>query len=190
MMALMMLACACGGGSLWQVVHKAPQNPLFGAQTYYVAPVRFDGVTFDGVPEAQWLGGRNEKQQASWANDKAVYTSLFLHQLSGKGVAQIAGGRTYLPVAGQLPNGTLVVEVQVAELGTDHTYVVTIKDAANHSVDEIRIPVRHIGGAMGIIGFANQLMAGRSALAERLDRYLRDRAKETPVGSEVASAPP
>jgi hypothetical protein len=57
---------------------------------------------------------------------------------------------------------------------------VTIRDAENRVIDAVRFPLPHAGNAM--IGFAPQLMNGRSALAERLDGYLRARTAAATSG--------
>src|SRR2546423_3914277 len=98
---LHVLAAASGcAGARWEIVRQAPSNPLAGATEFYVAPVQFEGITIQDKPEAEWLATRSAAQQASWANDKAEYTKLLLHQLSGKGIAMITKGRTYRPLEG------------------------------------------------------------------------------------------
>lgn len=188
-LAAAVLVCGCGG-TRWEIVQKAPNNPMAGAHEFYVAPVQFDGIIIQGKSEAEWLATRNPKQQAAWTNDKAEYTRLLLHQLSGDGYAAIAKGRSYRPLEAALPERAFVVAVRFAEMNTDHLFVVTIKDAANHVIDEVRFPMPNAGSSMTAIGFAPQFMNSRSLLAERLDRYLRDRSAEQPGGNESARASP
>ncbi len=172
------LSSGCAG-TRWEVVQQAPNNPLAGASEFYVAPVQFDGITIQDKPEAEWLATRTPEQQASWMNDKSDYTRLLLHQLSGKGYAMVAKGRTYRPVEGAVPTSAFVIAVRVVALNTDHLYDVTIKDPANRVIDEVRFPLPHAGSSITAIGFAPQLMISRSALAERLDGYLRTRTSES-----------
>ena len=167
-LAFLLVGC---GGPLWQVVKLDPANPLANASTFYVAPVELDGAQIEGKPESEWLARRNDKQRASWQEDKSKYTAAFLDELHGKGLAMISKGRTYMPLEGQAPQGAFVVHVKIAQLGDEQWFTASIASAANQVIDEVRI-----GGRASYWGFAPMLAGSRAMLAERLDRYLRDRA--------------
>lgn len=53
-----------------KIVAQAQPNPLVGVKDYGLAPVSWEGFTYDGQPEAAWLGTRNAEQRASFEQDK------------------------------------------------------------------------------------------------------------------------
>jgi hypothetical protein len=164
---LLMVGCS---PTYYTVVKLAPTNPMAQTTNYYVANVDFEGIQVEGKPEADWLAKRNEKQRSSWENDKAVYTKELLNEFWGKGYAMISKGRTYRAVEGA-PSDGMVVHVHIGSLGDDTLFVVKIDTPAGENLDEFRI-----SGHMSFWGFAPMLANTRAMLAERIDRYLRDRA--------------
>src|SRR5688500_13042781 len=60
------LACFPEKGEL-RVVHQAAPNPLVGVKRYAVAPVTWNGFTYEGQTEAAWAATRTPEQRASFA---------------------------------------------------------------------------------------------------------------------------
>lgn len=53
-----------------KIVTMAQPNPLVGVKAYGLAPVSWEGFTYDGQPEAAWLETRTPEQRASFEQDK------------------------------------------------------------------------------------------------------------------------
>lgn len=74
--AVFILAVSCAGCfpsvAEVKIVTQASPNPLVGAKKYALAPVSWEGFTYDGQTEAAWLATRSAEQRASFENDKVA----------------------------------------------------------------------------------------------------------------------
>jgi hypothetical protein len=53
-----------------KIITQAQPNPLVGVKDYGLAPVSWEGFTYDGQAEAAWLATRTPEQRASFEQDK------------------------------------------------------------------------------------------------------------------------
>ena len=86
----------------WKVVLQAQPDPFVGHGRFAVAPTDFTGLRVGEKSEAEYLAGKDEKQQLSFANDKAAaneeFTKALINRAHDEGVEIIlATGPTDAP---------------------------------------------------------------------------------------------
>lgn len=141
---LVAAAGACSGPSV-SVIRQATPNPLIGIKRYALAPVTWDGLTWNKQPEAAWLARRNPEQQVSWAKDKEGVTARMLErfQVEKKDDEQIVAA------GGALAPGQFLIAIHVDAYNDGmFSWTFQVKDAAGAVIDEVRGPPR--GGGFGI----------------------------------------
>jgi hypothetical protein len=87
--AVLMVAC----GPSWRVVRQSNPNPLAGATKFAVEPVHYEALTIGGKSDAEYTMGKEEKERASWQEDKRATGVEFTTALQQNGAGmQIGGG--------------------------------------------------------------------------------------------------
>jgi hypothetical protein len=162
LVACLASACMPEMGEL-TVVKQATPNPLVGVKSFAVAPVTWEGFTYEGQPEEAWLATRTDEQRASFANDKVRIHEKLLDRL----VVDKNDDESF--VAGSGAPFTLAYNVHAYADGKFH-WTLRVLDASGQLVDEVNGPPSGYG-----FGFAPQLeyfvvVAGTHTL-----RYLRAR---------------
>jgi len=159
---------ACGGPSM-QVVRQAMPNPLVGVQNYFLAPVTWNGYTYNGQPEEAWLATRNERQRASWLNDKVAVTERFLQRFT----VEARRGESVQPLTGPAPAGSFVIAINIgAYMRGKFAWQFAILDAGGQVVDQLIPPER--GGGFGLAMELNSLIVLGTV---DVLRYLRTRTR-------------
>jgi hypothetical protein len=65
----------------WAVIHQTTPNPFVGQHKFAVAPTDFSQLHVGNKTEAEYLAGKNEKQQASFQTDKLGANEEFTKEL-------------------------------------------------------------------------------------------------------------
>lgn len=173
--ALAVTGCAAVQKPKPTVVQQATPNPLVGARAFQFAPVTFEGFTFAGKSEEEWLSKEDADYREGWKGNKEGATERILKQLvveAGSDFSVAAGSGTLGP--GQF---LLAVNVDkyVDELGlmrgTFHG-TLRVKDGSGKVIDEIRLPVRE-GGGIPSLALNTFVVWAAADTAE----YLRSRIK-------------
>ena len=161
----------------WQVIRQAVPNPLVGKTIFEVAPTSFEGLRVGGVPEGEWLAGKDGQQRQSWEGDKAGMANEFLAALqrgaAGIGIRPAGPGAAGLVI---VPHVTFVEPgfyVGVAHRSSEAQMLVQIREGQT-LIDEISV------GAMVPADLSNPSTGGRlRAAAQRIGvitaAYLRSR---------------
>ena len=147
------------------VLRQAAPNPLAGVKSYALAPVTWDGFTYDGVPEAVWLATRTPEQQASFANDKVEATQKLLERLQAEAVA----GETF--TKGSSSSGFVLAYNVRSYADGNFAWDLVIKDADGTPVDELSGPPT----GEGMWGFAPQFNYFIVVAGMLTVEYLRER---------------
>jgi len=149
------------------VVKQTNPSPLVGARTFVVAPVTFNGFTFEGAPEAEWLKTRTPKQVASWQNDKATMTAKMIKMFGREKQDE----QTFAPSSAAGP-GQFVVAINIDLYDGQMRWTAEIRDSAGAVVDVVRDP-RAV--TMGF-NTALALESGAQLSAMMISKYLHSRA--------------
>src|SRR4051812_22531117 len=59
-----------GCGPAWRVVTEAVPDPFYGQRKFAVLPIDYTGLRVGTKSEADYLAGKDDKQQESFAGDK------------------------------------------------------------------------------------------------------------------------
>jgi len=73
-----------GCGPPWHVVRQTTPDPFIGQKQFAVAPVEYPGLRIGRKDEGEYLSGKDAKQQASFADDKAGLNEKFAAALMAK----------------------------------------------------------------------------------------------------------
>jgi len=150
-----------------EVVKQSSPSPLAGATSFVVAPVTFNGFTYAGQPEAEWLKTRDPKQIASWQNDKVTMSEKVMKRFS----VDKSDEQTFVfnvpPAAGQF-----VVAINFDSYDGQMRWTAEIRDSSGQVVDVVRDP-HAVKDAMNT-WMAEQVGATMSALM--ISKYLHSRA--------------
>jgi hypothetical protein len=68
----------------WVVLNHGEPGALLRQNYFAVEPIDFSAVRVGVLSEVVYLGGKDEKQRASWASDKAEANAKFLESLTKK----------------------------------------------------------------------------------------------------------
>ncbi len=82
-LALALLLVGCG--SRWQVVRQAAPNPLVGARKFAIEPLHYDALMVGGKSDAEYTAGKDDKDRASWMEDKKGTEVTFISALQEHG---------------------------------------------------------------------------------------------------------
>jgi hypothetical protein len=86
-----------GCGPPWHVIVQAAPSPFMGQRKFAVQPVDFSTLRVGNKPEPVYLAEKDEKQRASFAEDKAQLNNRFLEAFREEG---IRGGLEIVPATG------------------------------------------------------------------------------------------
>lgn len=75
---------AVGCGPPWQIVVQAASDPFLGQGKFVVAPIDFTGLHIGEKSEAEYISGKDDKQAASFAEDKVGINEAFTRGLIDK----------------------------------------------------------------------------------------------------------
>lgn len=126
---------ACAPPPPPQVVKQADPSPLVGAKSFVVAPVTFEGFSYQGQPESAWLKTRSPKQVDSWENDKKEMTSKVLKRFDVDKTDEqsfVEGNK-----AGE---GQFLVAINFDKYDGQMRWTAEIRDASGGVVDVVRDP--------------------------------------------------
>jgi hypothetical protein len=156
---------ACGPVFYGQIVRQTTPNPLLGVRSYGVLPVSWDRFRFNGVNEEEWLATRTPRQQASWANDKAVFTERLMERL----FAEAGGEERFVLLEEAPPPNSFLIAASVAAFRRGiFDWTLQIRTGAGAIVDEV------IGTPWGG-GWGIGLSSLRNHMASEIVQYLRTR---------------
>ena len=127
-----------GCGPRWQVVRQASPNPLAGASKFALEPVHYESIVIGGKSDADYSAGKDEKERASWMEDKRGTDVAFTSELQARGEGLMFSG---MPPADQQ---TFIVRTSVVFWEPGYYAAVAARDS------EMRINVQIIGPA-GVI---------------------------------------
>ncbi len=74
------LLIGCGGHT-WHVVAMAAPDPFLGQKKFAVLPIDYADLHVGAKSEAQYLGEKDEKQRASFAEDKVALNDKYVEEL-------------------------------------------------------------------------------------------------------------
>jgi hypothetical protein len=182
--ALATLATGCV--NKYTVVRQAAPNPLSPDRHLVLAPLQFDGLTIDELPEADWRARRTPQQNASFDGDKHFMVARFGERLAQRlhdaGLSVVSPGEadeqtlTIRPVLHKLTMGYygfIVGDDSHADL------TVQIVDAGNNVLDEIAVHSAGKADESGI-SFTDRLGKAARKAADLCAKYLAERASTAP----------
>lgn len=118
-----------------EVVKQADPSPLRGAKSFVVAPITFDGFTYEGQPEAEWFKTRSEKQVSSWQNDKREMTGKVLKWFE----RQKSDEQSFVE-GSKAGDGQFLVAINFDRYDGQMRWTAEIRDASGGVVDIVRDP--------------------------------------------------
>lgn len=83
LLTLLVLALA-GCGPRWVIRTQANPNPLMGQRKFNLEGMHWENVRVGGKSEAEYLGGKDDKQRASFQEDKAAFQERFIGGLTSR----------------------------------------------------------------------------------------------------------
>jgi len=126
-----------GCGPRWQVVRQASPNPLAGASKFALEPVHYESLVIGGKSDAEYSAGKDEKERASWMDDKKGTEVALLSELQARAQGLLFSG---MPPA---DTQTFIVRTTVV-FWEPGFYAVAARDS------EMRVNVQILGPA-GVI---------------------------------------
>jgi len=91
LLLLVCLAFGAGCGPRWVIVRQASPAPFNGSSAFNVDKVDFTGLVVGEKSEAEYLGGKDPEQQASFQGDKAGMAEAFMNGFDdAKGPVRVA----------------------------------------------------------------------------------------------------
>jgi len=168
---LALLASACYQFPPPTVVKQTNPSPLVGAKDFIVAPVTFNGFTFEGAAESEWLKTRSAKQNASWANDKATMGAKMMKMFGREKLDEQTFALGAAAGAGQF-----AVAINFDRYDGQMRWTAEIRDATGAVVDVVRDP---LAVTMGF-NTALALESGAQLCAMMISKYLHSRAFPEP----------
>jgi hypothetical protein len=82
-LSLLVLALA-GCGPRWVIHQQAMPNPLNGQRKFNLEGMHWENLRIGGKDEASYLSGKDEKQRASFQEDKAAFQERFIAGLTSR----------------------------------------------------------------------------------------------------------
>ncbi|MFO0547654.1 MAG: hypothetical protein U0271_04650 [Polyangiaceae bacterium] len=149
------------------VVRQATPNPLIGKRTFVFEPVSWDGFTYDGQSEADWLASRKPKQVESFNEDKRNVTERMMKRFE----AEAKSDEVIKLGSAGAGEFAIAMHIKAYERGM-FQWSFAIKDESGQVVDELEGPNR--GGGWGFaIQFTNLIVLATVDIL----KYLRKRYK-------------
>jgi hypothetical protein len=141
-------SCAAAVKPKVTVLKQAEPNPLVGATTFQVADVTYEGFTFEGKTEEEWLAKEDADYRAGWKGNKEGLTERIFKQMLVEAGDSLKLSRGAEAAAGQFVlaiNLDRYVDEAGVMAGSFHG-TLRVKDSTGQVVDEVQLPRRQGGG--------------------------------------------
>jgi uncharacterized lipoprotein YmbA len=177
LLTLALALVAASGCSPWTIVKQANPNPLAGQKALVAEPLHFESMKVGSKTEAEYLAGKDGKQQESWKADLASMTQLFADNLArqAKGVQITAGS------AGPLVVRPIVTMIEVGNFNgvfnipTDVMVTLQIVDDKGTVLDDINYKIT-VAADLIRPSVGQRLRTAAELAAARAASYIQTRA--------------
>jgi hypothetical protein len=174
-----LLTCSLGCVNRYTVTRQATPNPISAQTRLLVEPMRFEALTIDGLPEADWRARRTPQQNLSFDGDKRLLNARFGQRLDARarkdGIALTAAvdADTIVlrPILRSLTMGYygfVVGDDTIADM------TVQLLDAQGQLLDEIAVHTAGKADESGI-SFTDRLAKAADKAADQCVKYLVSR---------------